>query len=708
MGCSDRWCQPWSSLATSGLALCLGAVETRAEVIEAAPETIIVTGERERLAAGVGKSEAPIRLTPATINIVDRELIDVRQPRNFVEALRTVPGVNQTSPRISTQNLLSRGFSLRQAGGEFRNGLRHFETSNLAPELTNTERFELLKGPASVLYGIGGLGGVLNVVTKTPITGDNFVEAEVTAGSYGFYRGASDVNVTLGDGWSARVSAHIERAGSFQDDVDQDSVLVAPVIAWRPDDRTTLVLDFEYLRADLSGNRTGTPADGSALPSPSGRYPKRLTVADPNFNSIERTQIYAGYTFDRQLSEALSFRQGFLYNSSPENDLAETNPQGFVGGLTGPRRVLTRRLSLFVSEWSSFALDTNLAARFATGRLRHDLLVGVDLYYDKVDNFGQGAPLPPIDIFAPVYGVDITGPLVVNFDASTRRRWAGLYLQDTISLGETLRLLLSGRVNYTGVKNTNRLTPALSREANDSPFLPRIGLVWTPAEPISLFASWSRSFQPLVGANAAGESFVPEEGESYEIGAKGQLGGVAATLALFDMVRTGVTTTDPLNPQFSIQTGEQTSRGVELELDGELVPGWRVTAAYTYLDTEVSRDNRLLVGQPLRGVPDHSASLWTTYRLSQGPLAGLGLSGGIFHESSRWGELVAATAVASAFRIPGYTRVDLGASWRRGPYEAIVAVENITNTRYFSGVLSRLSTYYGSPTSVTATLRARF
>jgi iron complex outermembrane receptor protein len=675
-------------------------------------ETIVVTGQRVTDVSGAGKTDTPIKEIPYSINVIDRELLDLRLPRNFVEALRTTPGLTQTSPRISTQNLRSRGFSLRQAGGEYRNALRHYSQSNLAPELTNVERFELVKGPASVLYGIGGLGGALNVVTKVPNPEPRY-EVEAGIGSYGFYRGAVDLNMPLGDAWSVRLNAHRERTGSYQDFVDQDSQLVAPTLAWRPDDDTSLVLDFEYLKADLSGNRTGTPYDGAVVLGPNGRYDRSLQLFDPNFNEIVRVQYYAGYQFDRKLSDTLKFHSGLLYAWSDPNRSLSSDPTSFVGGFTGPRRVVNRTLGRFAQDWNSLAWDNNLTATFATGPIRHELLAGFDYFRHNDVGTGESASIAPLDIFAPVYGLTQTTPFVQTSSSRAYQKWWGVYLQHTLIPHDSLRILLSGRFTDIETISENRRNQALTRRAKDKPFVPRVGVVWTPVEPLSLYASYSESFTPVTGLAFDGTPFVPETGSSYEGGAKLSLAGgrMSATVAVFDMARQNVLTADPVPGRigFSVQTGESTSKGTEVEIDGEVLPGWRLTASYAFLDTEISKDNSLLVGQPFAGIPRNAFNLFTTYRIGSGSLEGLGVSAGLFNESRRWVQLVTpANAATNGLFIPGYTRADAGISFRRAAYDVTLSVNNVFDRTYFSGVLGRFNIYYGEGRNVTAALRYRF
>jgi iron complex outermembrane receptor protein len=242
----------------------------------------------------------------------------------------------------------------------------------------------------------------------------------------------------------------------------------------------------------------------------------------------------------------------------------------------------------------------------------------------------------------------------------------------------------------------------LSRRARDKPFVPRIGVVWTPWPAISLYGSYSESFSPVLGAGFDGIAFVPETGVAKEIGAKFSFLNrrVAATIAAFDMARENVTTADPDHPGFNIQAGEQTSKGIEVEVDGELTPGWRVTVGYSFLDAVVSRDNNLLVGQQLRNVARHGANLFTTYRLEQGPLEGLGVSLGVAYEGRRSGAVVNASAASTAYSLPSYMRVDVGASLRRERYDLILGINNVLDKTYFSGALNRNMVFYGDGRTV--------
>ncbi len=318
------------------------------------------------------------------------------------------------------------------------------------------------------------------------------------------------------------------------------------------------------------------------------------------------------------------------------------------------------------------------------------------------------APLPDLDLLNPVYGVQPTGPFTTSLDVRLLSQWAGLYLQETFIPWEPLRIVLAGRATFIETETENRLRPEFSGSPFDIALTPRLGVVYTPLRPVSLFASYSTSFVPHVGATFDGKAFVPEEGVSYEAGVKTEFwdGRLSSTLAVFSMTRENVTTRDPVNTTFSVQTGEQRSRGVEWELGGQPLPGWNSTAAFTWLDTELTKDNVFLVGQRTAGAPEYSASLWTTYTIQGGPLQGLGGGFGVFYEGERHGQLV--TTAADAFELPGYARGDIALFYQQKGYELRLNINNVTDEGYFGGNFGRTQVFPGEPFNVTGTLRFKF
>jgi outer membrane receptor protein involved in Fe transport len=204
-------------------------------------------------------------------------------------------------------------------------------------------------------------------------------------------------------------------------------------------------------------------------------------------------------------------------------------------------------------------------------------------------------------------------------------------------------------------------------------------LVYQPSKQVALYTSFSRSFVQEAGFSLDGETFEPTRGTQYEIGVKTDLleNRLSATLAAYYLTKTNVTTPDPIDPDFSIQTGEQRSQGIELDVNGEILPGWNVTAAYAFTDAEVTEDNSIPEGNRLTNVPENQASIWTTYELQQGSLAGLGFGLGLFYVGEREGDL------DNSFQLDDYLRTDAALYYRRDHLNAAINFRNLFNVDYF-------------------------
>ena len=205
-------------------------------------------------------------------------------------------------------------------------------------------------------------------------------------------------------------------------------------------------------------------------------------------------------------------------------------------------------------------------------------------------------------------------------------------------------------------------------------------MVYQPSKSVSLYTSYSQSFNPTQGFNPDRKAFEPTKGIQYEVGIKADFveSRLSTTLAVYQITKTNVTTVDPNNSDFSIQVGEQRSRGVELDVTGEILPGWKAIASYAYTNAEVTKDNIYPVGNRLEDVPDNQASLWTTYELQNGDLKGLGFGLGLFYVGTRAGDL------DNSFELPDYLRTDAAIYFRRDALKAAINIRNLFDTEYYS------------------------
>ncbi|NJN05043.1 MAG: TonB-dependent receptor [Leptolyngbyaceae cyanobacterium RM1_1_2] len=294
---------------------------------------------------------------------------------------------------------------------------------------------------------------------------------------------------------------------------------------------------------------------------------------------------------NHEFNDAWQIRNNFSANVSDARD-SQTSPISAIDN---------RFVELGAAEREfgrdSFSGNIDLIGEFDTGSVSHQLLAGFDVSYtEDFFAFSTAENPPRLDVLDPNYNVPRPDNFVPAFRDDNFSTRYGIYLQDQIDLLDNLKFLIGGRVDWISQRTEVPDEPTQSQ--NDSAFSPRVGLVYQPSDTISLYTSFSQSFVPTFGSNPDGSVFEPSRGTQYEVGIKTDIieNVLSATLSAYQINKTNITTPDPNNPDFSIQIGEQRSRGVELDVGGEILPGWNITAAYAYTDAEVTEDNSVSVG----------------------------------------------------------------------------------------------------------------
>ncbi|MBD0363140.1 MAG: TonB-dependent siderophore receptor, partial [Coleofasciculus sp. C3-bin4] len=665
---------------------------------------IVVTGEQEeegyrvRNAITGTRTDTPLRDIPQSIQAVPQQVLEDQRVNRLNEALRNVSGVTQgtESSRSVFDFFLIRGFSTRSI---YRNGLRDDTNVTGGSGVANIERVEVLKGPASVLYGRGGPGGTINIVTKQPQSEPSYL-LEGTVGNYDTYGGSLDFTGPLNDSKNLlyRLTASARHADNFIDFGESERYFISPALTWLIGDNTNLTFEAEYLDIQQPQDQ-GLPARGTVLPNPNGELPIERQLGEPEFGPRNRHTFRVGYNFEHRFNEDWLVRNAFRASFQRIDEFLV-----FSRSLRPDNRTLERRITdvdIFIKD--VYSLNTNIVGNFNTGGIRHTLLAGVDLSREYNRGTTTFKSIAPIDIFNPVYGAPV-GEVITTFNDQDVTDGLGIYLQDQIALADNLKVVLGGRFDIVEQRFTDFLDSSSNSSQQSEAFSPRVGIVYQPIEPVSLYASYSRSFNPVTGTAFGGSLFQPERGTQYEVGVKAELlgGRLSSTLAFYNLTRTNVTTQDLVNPGFNVQTGEQRSRGVELDVVGEILPGWNVIASYAYTDANITKDNRFEVGNRLNNVPEHAASLWTTYELQNGALQGLGLGVGIFYVGEREGDL------GNTFSLPSYLRTDAALYYRRNNLRASLNVKNLFDINYFETASSNVNVYPGSPRGVEFTVGWEF
>lgn len=629
-------------IGTSDVALNVMPGDPTAQTLDDDSIQIFVTGEQDTYlvpnANTATRTDTPLRDVPRSIQVIPRQIIEDQQAISIEEVLDNVAGaIFLGNGDGFNSNFAIRGF---EGAPVLRDGFRLFEGDTTEPEVANLERVEVLKGPASVLYGQVDPGGLINLVTKQPLS-EPYYNFQFQVGNRGFVSPSMDLSGPLTEDRRLlyRLNALYRREESARDFENSfNRQFIAPTLTWLISDQTDLTLNLEYIR-DGDPADYGTVAFGDGIAD----IPLERVINGPD-DVNEQQYLNIGYSLEHRFNENWSLRNQFRYVSDELNTSVLLLPAA-LNEATG---ILTRIFSDALEDNETYALYTNIQGEFSTGPIEHTLLFGVDLArleQNTVVRFSTDpAFLSPLNIFDPDYSTGPTPeaediPIFADNDLTANR--LGIYLQDQIDILDNLILVAGLRYDIVDQEVVN-LTGTEIRQYSDV-LTPQIGLVYQPIEPISLYANYARSFTPNFSAVTAAqfELLPPEEGEGFEVGIKADLieNWLSATLAYFDITKQNVATADPVIPFSFVATGEQRSRGVEFDIIGEILPGWNVIASYAYTNAEVTEDNTNIEGNRLFGVPEHSASVWTTYEIQSGRLQGLGVGLGFNFVGERQGDL---------------------------------------------------------------------
>ncbi|ALN75638.1 TonB-dependent siderophore receptor [Aureimonas sp. AU20] len=580
-------------------------------------------------AAAVGtKTDTPLNKVPQSISVVSRQQLEDRNVQSLSEALTYTPGVRVGAfgfdPRFDSFYI--RGFDVVY-NGVYRDGLREL-TGNFSifkTEPYGLQGISVLKGPSSVLYGGGSPGGIVNLTSKRP-TDTPFREIETQIGNNSRYQAQFDASGPLAgnDNVLYRITGLARGAETDLSSVPDDRTFIAPALTLRSDDRNThLTILGEYADITTGGNATYFNQNGR---------PTDLESGDPAFGDFDQRQGRVGYEFEHRFNDTLTVRQNLRY-AHIDADVKYTS----IGSLSADGLTASRSTGRIVDNLDSIAVDNQAQMHFDTGPVAHTLLGGLDYnHVDVDDKIGLGSA-PDLDLVTRNYGAQAIASPALDFVATTtRQNQTGVYLQDQLQYNR-LVLTLGGRYDWLSQQAFNQLSVSTS-EQDDEKFSGRAGLSYLFDNGISPYVSYSTSFSPVIGNSFSGASFNPSQGRQEEIGVKYAPTDInlVVNAALFRIRQTNVLASDPNNPNFQIQRGEVESKGVELEATTSLMAGLSLTAAYTYLDLEITAgDNE---GRVPSGIPAHQFSLWSDYTVQSGQAAGLGFGAGVRYLGQSWGD----------------------------------------------------------------------
>lgn len=678
-------------------------------------DAIIVNGQRQPY-----RGDFTVRETPQAITEIGKEQIDNNGLTRLADAL-------DLSASVARQNNLGglwdayavRGFAGDEnlPTGYLVNGFNGGRGFGGTRDVAGIERIEVLKGPNAALFGRGEPGGTINIVTKTADF-DTRGRINLLAGSFDRQRVDADINLAAGQTAAVRLIGFYEDAGSFRDTVRSERFGFLPSVLVKLGENTSLTYDLELTRQETDFDR-GTVAIGGVL----GLIPRETFLGEPGDGPTEadvtghQVQLHHDFSDAWSLILGGQFRETRLEGFSSDAELVASRQRLLRDG-----RSLSRQRRFRLYEGEHFVLRGEVSGRFATGSLSHRILIGSD--YDEFDNSQLFRRFRPpvigaatsaqaandIDIFNPVYGrfpLPIPGPQTDRLD---RQRALGVYVQDQITLTDTLQVRIGGRYDDITVQTLNRAN-GVAAERSYSRLSPQAGIVYTASPAVSFYAAYGQGFRANLGATAAGTLFDPETSKSAEVGAKFGLFGDAlqGTVSVFTLSKSNVLAADPANPGFSLPIGKARSRGFELDLNGKLPGDIDLWFSYAFIDAEARADVTDLnfglairAGDRLINVPRHSLSVQASRAFDIGSTR-LTLGGGIQHVGERLGE------TATDFVLPDYTLARVFAAWRvQENVEIFADVTNLFDTRYYTNSFAQLWVQPGTPRAASVALRFSF
>ncbi|SDA82584.1 iron complex outermembrane recepter protein [Pseudomonas sp. NFPP33] len=684
-----------SSQCASLLTLCLlPASQLLAQELELPSQEVVAkpnveeNGYQAKRASTASKSSVALKEEAQSVQVVTPQTIEDFQVRSLDDAMKFVSGVSQSNTLGGTKDaFIKRGFGTNSDGSVLRDGIR----SNLSKNFTATsERVEVLKGPAALLYGAMDPGGLINVISKLP----QYQQRTTVSGSAFSEGGGSlslDTTGPIGDsGFAYRLITERQNEDYWRNYGSHEQVLIAPSLTWAGE-RTSLTLSYEYNDYSAPFDRGTVFIDGHPADID---YEKRL---DERWAETRGIAESARAVFEYQLSDDWKSRFTYGWNNDIYG-LSIAQPVSMNAATGAFRRVGNG--AHYDDETRYSGLDF-IGQQMIFGQ-RHDLLLGIehelnDQYRGKTYRNPNGMRRD-IDIHNPVYG-NLPEPSVVSPTQSNRRNEltsTSVYFKDNWHLDDSWILVLGGRYQHYDQYIAQGLGASRTTlfDKNDQTLIPFTGLVYKASDALSLYGNYSRSFVPNTSVTDAGQTFDPEEGRSYEVGAKYDLRpGLSLNLALFDIVKENVVVGSGDDMEAAGKVG---SRGVEVDLAGRIADDWELIATYAYTHTELL-DDPSNKGNRLAQAPRHTGSLYLTHELPiDAQLGTWRVGGGTRYIGERTGDN------ADSFRLDSYTLADAFVRWEYpllGHKTSLqLNLDNIFDKHYYPSTTgSQLNVSVGEP-----------
>ena len=651
-----------------------------------------------RRSGSATKTDTPLDEVPQAVSVIPATVLDdLRSPR-IEKALDYAGGVARQNDfgGLTMYEYSIRGLTTSEF---YKDGFSVNRGYMNPQDPSNVERIDVLKGPASSLYGRGDPGGTINIVSKRP-QNDRFARLDLSAVRWDRYRSSLDVNTPLDDEGTMlyRMNLAVEDNKSFRDYRSSERQFFAPAFSWELSPQTRLLVQAEVIRSSQVFDR-GVVAPNDHL----GSVSRSDFFGEPGDGEIDNNNESLQAEIEHDLNASWTVRLASHYKQGRLNGGATE-----ASFLADEARTLNREYRYRDFDWQDSITQLELRGLVYTGDIEHNLLIGTEYErYAKDERLMRTRPISTIDIREPVYGQPrppfSVGPGGRSTDRHELVHSRSLNLQDQMRLSEKLFGVIGARYDHYEHRLDNEVTGTRTEQTHEK-ITPRIGALYQLTPEVGVFANASQSFKPNTGAPrpGTGTSFDPEEGVGYEAGFKFDLldSRLGMTVAAFHLTKENVLTADPADSTYQIAAGEVRSRGLDLQLTGQLTDEVRVIGAYAYVDAEVTKDNTLASGSRLLNVPEHSGSLLGVYEFLDGGLKGLELGGGVNYVGDRSGNVA-----DSGFELPGYTTVDLLARYKATQDLTLGAnLNNAFDRTYYERSYSNVWVMPGEPRNLSLSL----
>lgn len=614
-----------------------------------------------------------VEAIPQSVSVYGRENFELAQADTVGDVIRLTPSATRAGSGrdMFADDFLIRGFGAEQSV----NGLGFRQTDH-PTDLANVERLEILKGPASVLYGQMEPGGTINVVTKQPLP---YYQAEVGAeyGSYDHHRTTLDVTGPLNDRVRARLNLAYQDSRASLDFWEYERLFVAPNVTVDLTDTTNLTVEGSYSANEWTALPGGAPAAGAFEPNPNGDYDEDFNTAWKDATT-ERDSLYLNTRLTQAITDTIDARLSYAYT---RND--QTFQEYAPFGLGADFRTLDR--IIFASDdarQTDHEVILDLSGETTLAGMPHRFIAGVNYRESDSTRPTQVFLVDPIDLYEPVYGpMDLSTKARDRGFTQTDRILAG-FVQDRVSFAEKWTLLAGLR--YTDAEQSQKTTDFMNNndvtraELGETAWTTQLGLVYDLTDSTSLYTSRNEAFVPQQGTTSGDQPLDAEESVQYEAGVRVTAGRMNINAAGFVIEKDNMPISDPLNAGFEVAKGRARSKGAELTVDGYATSNLYLSAGYGYTDTEVLRtDDETLEGNRFVNVPLHTAALQSRYYLNA--VTGLSLGGTVSYVDER------PANADNSVTLPRYTRVDLGAYYAvTDALQLDLLLNNVTDEEIFS------------------------